>query len=98
MEWNGGKERAEAIPDDLHADADEEERRKADDDEHGRVAERLRQAVSKAVAKIDAEGDQQDGEDRGENDQDMDAVAVGRVCTESDRDGDGARANGEREG
>ena len=52
--WQRRQERADPIPDDLHANADQQERRQLQDHRHTRRAQHAAQTVGKAITKINA--------------------------------------------
>ena len=75
----GPSERADAIPHDLHANANEKKRREAQDDAHAAIAHHRSEAVGKAVAHINAEGDNRCANHRRENCQQIGPQMVWQV-------------------
>ena len=90
-------QRPDAVPRDLHADAQHDERRQPQHDHQPRVAEPLRDAFGVAVGQPDAGRDDDDADD-GARDGDQDpGDAVRVVGADRDRDGDGAGIDGQRQ-
>jgi len=86
-----------AIPEDLHADANEQKRREAKNDVHARLAENGRKAVGETVAEINREGDNGRADERGQNRDEVISDVMRSVCAERDGDRDGTGADGERQ-
>lgn len=59
------QERADAVPGDLHANAQQDERRQADDHVHGRISQHPRDGFGEAVAQVNADADQRRAHHRG---------------------------------
>ena len=93
-------EGGDAVPHDLDADADEEERGEAEDDVHGRRADGGGEAVGVAVAEVNGHGDDgaSDGGDEKFEKAGTEVVEMFRfVGAKGDGDGDGAGTDCQRQ-
>src|SRR5271155_1090844 len=80
----------DAIPKNLHADADQQKRRETHDYAHRCRTQRARQAIREAITKKNADGDDDAADKDGKQFQQVPPVVVWHVCAK--RDGDGNRA------
>src|SRR5262249_4285563 len=85
------------IPEDLHADTNQQKRGKPKNYVHARLAEDGGQAVGEAVAKIDCKRYDGRANNGGKNCNQVCAEMVRLVCAQRDGDGDRTWADGERQ-
>lgn len=91
----GTQEGAGAIPENLHANANEEKRREAQNDVHAGGADEHGETVGETVAEKDADGDERGADDGCGNGEEIAAEMARGVSAKSDGDRDGAGTNGE---
>jgi hypothetical protein len=95
---HGMPQGVDAIPENLHTDANEEERGEAHDDAHAGGPQKSGQAISECVANEDAYGDEGRSDNGGEDPEKTPAEVAGLIGSESNGHRYGARADRERQG
>ena len=94
---DGDQQSFRAVPENLHADADEQEGRKAHDYAHRSSSDGARQLVRKAIADVDARRDNRGPNQNLENPENVSPAMARQVRTQSDGHGYRTRPNSQRQ-
>src|SRR5277367_6501747 len=89
------QQRSDTIPQNLDADANQQERRQAHDNAHRRLSQRSRQPVCERVTQVDAYGGDQAADKYLQKSRDVPSALLRRVSSQCDGDRNRSRTNRE---
>src|SRR6202040_3178534 len=95
--WQRRQKRAGTVPDDLHANAHEQERRQLQDHRHARRAQHAAQAIGKAVTEVNARCQEHAPEKRRQDTPQMQPMMIWSIRTQRERHGYGPGPHRQRQ-